>query len=702
MSSPSVELDLTSSDGMAPQTSAAPDDGGPDDRAARRRIAASDAHHTLVAEVAWLLGRLEAQAAGDPLPETPRPARARRLDQVATAFGLSAFECDTLLLAAAVELDGGVAGVVAGMTGTPDPRPTFGLALASLDDGHWDALAPAGPLRRWGLVTLGADGTVATRRLRIDEDILHHLVGLPLGLGELHGVADELRHEDLAPSQRRIADRLAATVATDEGPAVVHLTGTDRVAQRGVALRLADRLDGGTGAPTPGIGPPAGDRRTGSHRTLLIDAAALPPPGPELTVVATLVDRRAWLLGTVPVIALGEGAGDGDRGTTPARWFAAHLTAPVVVVLGAGIGGIDGRMQIVVDVHHPPAAERRRLWRDALGDGSDGVADRVTAVADELAHHHRLGAADIRGVVRRWQADPSSAAADVDTEEPGRRLRDLTRDSTRGAMDHLAQRLETSVSWDDLVLPGGHTEVLHDLVRQVRHRATVHDDWGFEAKANAGLGIAALFTGDPGTGKTLAARVVANELGLDLYRIDLSATVDKYIGETEKNLSRIFDAAEAGGFVLLFDEADALFGKRGEVRHGQDRYANLEVAHLLQRMEAYRGLAILTTNLRGNVDRAFLRRLRFVLQFPYPGAVERARIWRHAFPAATPRDGIDPDRLAKVAMTGGSIAAIALSAAFAAADEGTVVMPRHVLKAARIDAAKHDRVLTDGELAALS
>ncbi|MBW3603178.1 MAG: ATP-binding protein, partial [Actinobacteria bacterium] len=190
--------------------------------------------------------------------------------------------------------------------------------------------------------------------------------------------------------------------------------------------------------------------------------------------------------------------------------------------------------------------------------------------------------------------------------------------------------------------------------------------------------------------------------GLDLYRIDLSATVSKYIGETEKNLARIFDAAEASGAVLLFDEADALFGRRGEVRDGHDRYANLEVAYLLQRMESYRGLAILTTNLRGNLDRAFLRRIRSVLQFPFPDTAHRAEIWRRVFPDDTPLDGLDPDRLARVALTGGSIASIALSAAFAAADEDTAVAPRHLLQAARVDAAKHDRALTDTETAALS
>ena len=169
----------------------------------------------------------------------------------------------------------------------------------------------------------------------------------------------------------------------------------------------------------------------------------------------------------------------------------------------------------------------------------------------------------------------------------------------------------------------------------------VYGDWGFAGKSTRGLGISALFSGASGTGKTMAAEVLANELALDLYRIDLSAVVSKYIGETEKNLRRLFDAAEETGAILLFDEADALFGKRSEVKDSHDRYANIEVSYLLQRMESYRGLAILTTNFRAALDPAFLRRIRFIVNFPFPDAGQRAEIWRGVFPSQTPVDGIE-------------------------------------------------------------
>lgn len=196
----------------------------------------------------------------------------------------------------------------------------------------------------------------------------------------------------------------------------------------------------------------------------------------------------------------------------------------------------------------------------------------------------------------------------------------------------------------------------------------------------------------------MAAEVLAQELRLDLYRIDLSAVVSKYIGETEKNLRRIFDAAETGGAILLFDEADALFGKRTEVKDSHDRHANVEVSYLLQRMEAYQGLAILTTNLKGSLDQAFLRRIRFVVPFPFPDAKARAEIWQRIFPSRTPSEGLDPDKLGRLNVAGGNIRNIALNAAFLAAEAGEAVMMKHILQASKSEYLKLERSLTDAEV----
>jgi SpoVK/Ycf46/Vps4 family AAA+-type ATPase len=285
-------------------------------------------------------------------------------------------------------------------------------------------------------------------------------------------------------------------------------------------------------------------------------------------------------------------------------------------------------------------------------------------------------------------------------DELGAALWRACRTQSRPKLDDLAQRIEPIAGWDDIVLPETQLEILREIAAHVRGRQRVYDDWGFARKSLRGLGVSALFEGVSGTGKTMAAEVLALELELDLYRIDLSQVVSKYIGETEKNLRRVFDAAESGGTILLFDEADALFGKRTEVKDSHDRYANIEVSYLLQRMEAYRGLAILTTNQRDALDQAFARRIRFVVNFPFPDVREREEIWRRVFPAATPTEGIDPAQLAALSLAGGSIRNIALSAAFLAADEEAPVGMRHLARAAARECTKLERPLSEAEVRA--
>ena len=264
-------------------------------------------------------------------------------------------------------------------------------------------------------------------------------------------------------------------------------------------------------------------------------------------------------------------------------------------------------------------------------------------------------------------------------------------------MEELAQRIEPLAAWDDLVLPGSQLDTLREITAHIRQMSVVYGDWGFAGKSARGLGISALFSGASGTGKTMAAEVLANELALDLYRIDLSAVVSKYIGETEKNLRRLFDTAEETGAILLFDEADALFGKRSEVKDSHDRYANIEISYLLQRMEAYGGLAILTTNFRSAMDTAFLRRIRFIVNFPFPDAGQRTEIWRRAFPAQSPLAGIDLGRLTQLNVAGGNIRNIAMNAAFLAADAGEPVGMPHLLRAARGEYAKLEKPMSDAE-----
>jgi SpoVK/Ycf46/Vps4 family AAA+-type ATPase len=326
---------------------------------------------------------------------------------------------------------------------------------------------------------------------------------------------------------------------------------------------------------------------------------------------------------------------------------------------------------------------------------ADGARARLAADIAQLTAQFELGASSIREIALETLARSESA----EPANIGRIAWDTCRVRSRPRLEDLAQRIQPAAGWDDLVLPEAQRRILREVAVHVRQRTTVYERWGFAAKGVRGLGISCLFAGASGTGKTMAAEVLANELRLDLYRIDLSAVVSKFIGETEKNLRRVFDAAEAGGAILLFDEADALFGKRSEVKDSHDRYANIEVSYLLQRMESYRGLAILTTNMKSALDSAFLRRIRFVVQFPFPDAPQRAEIWRRIFPAQTPTDGLVADRLGQLAVSGGNIKSIALGAAFLAADSGEPVTMGHVLRAARSEYAKLEKPLTEAETA---
>uniref|UniRef100_UPI0031FCD2F3 ATP-binding protein n=1 Tax=Sphaerothrix gracilis TaxID=3151835 RepID=UPI0031FCD2F3 len=268
----------------------------------------------------------------------------------------------------------------------------------------------------------------------------------------------------------------------------------------------------------------------------------------------------------------------------------------------------------------------------------------------------------------------------------------------RPQLDDLVQRLSPRETWSDLILPDQPCRVLREIVAHIRQRTQVYETWGFSSKSNRGLGISALFAGVSGTGKTMAAGVLAQELQLDLYRIDLSSVVSKYIGETEKNLRRVFDAAETGGVILLFDEADALFGKRSDVKDSHDRYANMEVSYLLQRMEAYRGLAILTTNLKDAIDPAFLRRIRFIVRFPFPDLEQRAAIWQRIFPAQLPTQDLNYRQLAKLNVAGGNIRNIALTAAFLAAENQSPVTMAHLLQSTQSEFAKLERPLPTAEV----
>jgi SpoVK/Ycf46/Vps4 family AAA+-type ATPase len=266
-------------------------------------------------------------------------------------------------------------------------------------------------------------------------------------------------------------------------------------------------------------------------------------------------------------------------------------------------------------------------------------------------------------------------------------------------LSNLARKIEPHYRWEQLVLPSDQLQQLRELANQVKHKNLVMEDWGFSGKLSLGRGLNALFAGPSGTGKTMASEVIANELGLDLYKIDLSAVVSKYIGETEKNLNRIFTEAEHSNAILFFDEADALFGKRSEVKDAHDRYSNIEIAYLLQKMEEYDGITILATNLRQNIDEAFTRRIRFIIDFPFPKEEYRLGIWKGIWPKSTPLEAnIDLEFMAaQFELSGGNIRNIALTAAFSAANNGKAVNMKHLIHAAKREFQKMGKICVSGD-----
>ncbi|HEY5867717.1 MAG TPA: ATP-binding protein, partial [Candidatus Tectomicrobia bacterium] len=419
-----------------------------------------------------------------------------------------------------------------------------------------------------------------------------------------------------------------------------------------------------------------------------LHAADLPHTAAERQALAHLWEREALLGGSA--LLLDCDALDSPDSLRAATAFLESVRGMVFVTSREPFH-TSRRPCLRLDVCKPSPVEQKALWQSALGGRAASLNGQVEAVVMQFnLDVHGIQAASTQ-VLHHLSTVPEDGSSPL--------LWDTCRIQARPRLDDLAQRIEPTAVWDDLVLPEVQRQHLRDIATHVRQRVTVYETWGFAAKGTRGLGISALFAGPSGTGKTMAAEVLANALRLDLYHIDLSAVVSKYIGETERNLRRVFDAAEEGGAILLFDEADALFGKRSEVKDSHDRYANLEVSYLLQRMEAYRGLAILTTNMKTALDQAFLRRLRFVVQFPFPDVAQRAEIWQRIFPANTPTEGLDIHQLARLNVAGGNIRNIALNAAFVAADAGAPVRMAHLVLAARNEYAKLEKPLTEAEVA---
>jgi hypothetical protein len=589
------------------------------------------------------------------LGQPAEPADHPRLEALVVRFGLSAFERDVLLLAAGLEVDEELAPALRSADPGGIPTLSFALPLARLPDAHWSALSPDRPLRLWGLVELAATRPLARAALTIDERILHHLAGLdPLDVRIRPYLAAVPSPAWMPDGVHRLAE-IAASAMTATPPRIVAVEADDPRDIRLLAAR-ASRL-----------------AKTALWR---LRSEELPANPEDHMSLARLWQRETMLIDRALLIE------------APTAACAPIIeSAPQLILTGSDPRLCGARPRQKLALVPLRRAEQDAVWRTRLGPAAarlNGALDRVTA-------HFTLGLADTEEAADTARRDLGAGAA---TESS---LWDAARSVSRPRLGDLATQLTNPARWSDIVLPDRETRTLHAIAAQVRQRHRVYEDWGFAREGARGRGVSVLFSGPSGTGKTLAAEVLASELRLDLYRIDLSRVVNKYIGETEKNLAAVFDAAEDGGAILLFDEADALFGKRSEVRDSHDRYANVEVAYLLQRMEAYRGLAILTTNFRSALDKAFVRRLRFIVDFPFPGFEERLAIWRGVFPADAETEGIDPTRLAQLGVAGGAIRNIALNAAFLAAEEGRPIGMAHLGRAAESECAKLEKKIASAE-----
>jgi hypothetical protein len=627
----------------------------------------------LSASIAWLRGRLTdaepapqsplavALGAGDkpdPIADAERISPPPALVNLATTFGLTRFERDTLLLCSAAELDPSITAAFATAQGNPTMTyPTFALALATLPDPAWEVVSAQQGLRFWQLVEIArAPGQpLITSALRADERIVNVLKGLNYLDERLAPLVRQLDADlsiDLPPSQEELAERIAGRWQ-DSGAAipVMQLAGRDGADKALVAAHAASRCG------------------LVAYR---MSATLLPTDPTELDTLARLWQRESLLLPIALYLDLGDAGAEPNSATVR---FLDRLRCPTFLAVRESVPGLAASE--IVDVTAPTVAERATAWSSALPAPTDQafVSSLATQFALDLPAVHRIAA---------------GAPDDVWT---------ACRARTRPALDTLAKRIEPRVDWSDLVLPDEQLATLHQIADQVAQRGTVYGDWGFAERITRGLGVSVLLTGPPGTGKNLCGEVLANHLKLDLYRIDLSAVVSKYIGETEKNLRALFDAAEGGGAILFFDEADALFGKRSDVKEALDRFANTQTNDLLQRMDEYSGLSILATNMRRAMDGAFLRRLRFVVEVPFPETAQRHAIWQHAFPAAAPVDELDFDRLATLRVTGGMARNIAMNAAFTASAAGRHIAMPDVLAAARMEFVKMELPLRERDFA---
>lgn len=613
-----------------------------------------------------------------------------RLERLADTFGWDRFDRDTFLICAAPSLDLKYERLYGYLQDdVTRKRPTVNLILDLLCPpgaerfarlGHFSAQAPLFQ-GRFLEKAQEASGKVPllSQPLQVDESVVSWLLGQYQPRPEFAPFTclDEAVPESLLEAATQMElEQLAAP-----SPLVV-LVGADRLGQEAAARLLAQRR----GLPLLTLDLQAAAEQDRSNlgeifRLALRDAQIVPAG-------LFVQGWDAW--NAEPLV-------NESRGAESALQEACAAKGMVILASRSAWnpGGFDRKRSLAwFEFPLPEYPQRLKLWRHYLaqvGLGQEGSLDLAA-----LAGQFQLSSAQIRDAVAAARDHCLQAGIALGNAE----LFEAARAFSNPRLASLARKITPRYSWEDIILPADQLQLLHEIVETVRGRPQVLDEWGVGRKLASSRGVTVLFAGAPGTGKTMAAEVMAGELGLDLYKIDLSTVISKYIGETEKNLERIFNEAEASNAILFFDEADALFGKRSEVRDSHDRYANVEISYLLQRMEAYNGITILATNLRSNLDEAFTRRLQFAVDFPFPEEADRLRIWKTLFPPEVPRESeIDLPLLARrFKLAGGNIRNILVTAAYLAASDGGTVTMAHLLHGTRRELQKMGRLVGEGDL----
>lgn len=607
------------------------------------------------------------------------------LETISQTFHLSKFEKNILVLCAGAEIDGELALLCSKLYNNSNSKfPTFDIALRAFPDADWEAILPESNLRRFQLISMHNydDIPLITTPIRIQERILHYLLGFrsamdssldymvrPVQMTAAVAESAKSRVSDIVEFYQNNASRAKLPI--------FHLWGQDVDNSLIVAQQACKELEFGLWS---------------------IPGELIPSKSPEEQSMSGLLSRECFL--TSNALYINTYDIDDAAKRTIVR-FAERSVIPLIFIGAREPWSFSSdKPVIIMELKRPTKEDQRKMWRQSFKNSTldDTTKSRYLAEIDGIVDRCNLDAVSIETISKKISAEVHVKDKDFDPKSLYFLLHNSTYRLAKTRLGDLAEEILPVARLKDIILPISRKNMMQAIALHFKHRRKVYDDWGFGKKSSRGLGIIALFSGESGTGKTMAAEAIANELGIDLFRIDLSMVASKYIGETEKNLRQIFDAADTKECILFFDEADSLFGKRSEVKDSHDRYANLQVGYLLQRIESHNGIVILATNFKKSLDPAFMRRVRFIIDFPFPDEKSREEIWRGIFPENVPLEPLDFKFLSGLSITGGSIRNIALNAAFLAAEEGGAVLMGHIRRAAEEEYNKLGRGMSTAEI----